>query len=56
MRESDYWKNPDKFDPERFLDEYGLYKSDERNIPFMLGKRVCIGQVSFRFLKIKPLD
>ena len=44
-----YLPEPEKFDPERFLDEYGSYKSDERNIQFMLGKRVCIGQVRFVF-------
>ena len=44
MRDPDYWEDADDFKPERFLDEYGKYKRDERNIPFMLGKRVCIGQ------------
>ena len=44
MRESDYWENPSEFQPKRFLDEYGNYKRDDRNIPFMMGKRVCIGQ------------
>ena len=45
MRDPCYWEDPDKFKPERFIDEFGNYKGDERNIPFMLGKRVCIGQV-----------
>ena len=45
MRDPDYWDDPDTFRPERFLDEFGNYKSDDRNIPFMIGKRVCIGQV-----------
>nr|AKH03500.1 cytochrome P450 3033B1 [Paracyclopina nana] len=44
MRDPDYWEDPDTFRPERFLDEFGNYKSDDRNIPFMIGKRVCIGQ------------
>ena len=44
MRDPDYWEDANDFKPDRFLDEYGNYKRDERNIPFMLGKRVCIGQ------------
>ena len=46
MRDPDYWQDADQFKPERFIDEFGNYKADERNIPFMLGKRVCIGQVN----------
>ncbi|OWA52565.1 Cytochrome P450 2B19 [Hypsibius exemplaris] len=44
-RDSRYWKNPDRFDPDRFLD------ADKQNIlrpnafmPFSTGKRVCIGE------------
>lgn len=44
MRDPSYWQDAETFKPERFIDEFGNYKADERNIPFMLGKRVCIGQ------------
>ena len=29
--DQDYWKDPETFRPERFLNEKGQYKSDERN-------------------------
>ena len=45
MRNPEYWEDAEEFKPQRFIDEYGGYKSDERNVPFMMGKRVCIGQV-----------
>merc|ERR1712168_1651169 len=35
--DQDYWKDPETFRPERFLNENGQYKSDERNIPFGIG-------------------
>ena len=44
MHNQDYWKNPDQFDPSRFLDENGNFHKDDHCIPFMLGKRFCIGQ------------
>lgn len=40
-----YWLNPEEFKPERFIDPVTkLYKSDERLIPFSIGKRYCLGQ------------
>ena len=44
MQNPDYWSEPRKFKPDRFLDEKGNFKRDERCIPFMMGKRFCIGQ------------
>ncbi|TRY81001.1 hypothetical protein TCAL_13811 [Tigriopus californicus] len=44
MHNSDYWREPAVFHPERFLDRDGKFRKDERCIPFMLGKRFCIGQ------------
>ena len=40
-----YWPNPNVFNPDRFIDPVTkLYKSDERLIPFSIGKRYCLGQ------------
>jgi cytochrome P450 len=45
MHGEDYWKNPELFDPTRFLDETGTkLRRREHYIPFMLGRRFCIGQ------------
>ncbi|KAF7634323.1 hypothetical protein Mgra_00006289 [Meloidogyne graminicola] len=35
---------PEKFIPERFLDENGQFKRIEENIPFGVGKRICVGE------------
>ena len=37
------WKDPEKFDPTRFL-EAGKFKRDERVLPFQVGKRICPGE------------
>ena len=39
-----YFKNPDVFDPSRFIDENGKFVHNEKVIPFGLGKRYCLGQ------------
>ena len=40
-----YWKNPNTFDPERFFDkENNKCLSSNNLIPFMVGKRFCLGQ------------
>ncbi|KAM7310532.1 cytochrome P450 2J2 [Ixodes scapularis] len=40
-----YWKNPEEFDPSRFLtpDESALLPRPEHLIPFSIGKRMCPG-------------
>ncbi|XP_030058682.1 steroid 17-alpha-hydroxylase/17,20 lyase [Microcaecilia unicolor] len=40
------WKNPDTFDPGRFLDEQGnhVYSPSPSYIPFGAGIRVCLGE------------
>ncbi|XP_072035367.1 cytochrome P450 2U1-like [Amphiura filiformis] len=39
----DTWKNPDEFNPERFLDKDGCLREREELIPFSTGRRMCIG-------------
>ncbi|XP_072050362.1 cytochrome P450 2J1-like [Amphiura filiformis] len=38
------WPNPDQFNPEGFLDEYGDVMDREELTPFSIGRRVCIGE------------
>nr|CAD2190141.1 unnamed protein product [Meloidogyne enterolobii] len=40
--------DPEKFIPERFLDENGQFKKIEENIPFGVGKRSCVGEALAR--------
>lgn len=45
MRDPEYWNEPDKFNPERFLDKNGFFKGDNpAMIPFSIGKRACTGE------------
>ncbi|XP_035661541.1 cytochrome P450 2U1-like [Branchiostoma floridae] len=40
-----YWPDPDRFDPERFLDAEGnVIKKPESFMPFSGGRRVCLGE------------
>ncbi|XP_035682428.1 cytochrome P450 2D9-like [Branchiostoma floridae] len=40
-----YWPDPDRFDPERFLDAEGnVIDKPESFLPFSGGRRVCIGE------------
>ena len=38
------WKDPEKFLPERFLDEQGNFVSSNHVIPFSVGPRHCLGE------------
>jgi cytochrome P450 family 2 subfamily J len=44
MQDEKYFKNPEIFNPSRFIDENGKFVHDEHVIPFGLGKRYCLGQ------------
>ncbi|XP_048644354.1 vitamin D 25-hydroxylase isoform X2 [Marmota marmota marmota] len=39
-----YWKEPEVFNPERFLDSSGYFIKKEALIPFSLGRRHCLGE------------
>ncbi|XP_033624596.1 cytochrome P450 2J6-like [Asterias rubens] len=43
-RDSSIWSDPDRFNPERFLDEAGFLKPREEHLPFSTGRRVCLGE------------
>ncbi|XP_070556483.1 cytochrome P450 2U1-like [Ptychodera flava] len=47
--DEEYWKEPEKFCPERFLDDEGnVQKRQESYLPFSAGRRMCIGEVLAR--------
>lgn len=41
---ADYWNEPHKFKPQRFISENGALVKPSHFIPFSTGKRTCIGQ------------
>ena len=43
LNDPEYWTNPRELRPERFLDESGSFVKDERLIPFLVGRRQCLG-------------
>ncbi|MFA6236977.1 MAG: cytochrome P450 [Bacteriovorax sp.] len=52
-RDPRWWKNPEEFIPERFLEGHALFHQAPKNafIPFSIGKRNCIG-ARFALLEI----
>lgn len=45
-RDEDYWQEPEKFNPYRFLDENGKLKNNlaDKFYPFGIGSRRCVGE------------
>ncbi|XP_066268630.1 cytochrome P450 2U1-like [Branchiostoma lanceolatum] len=38
------WPEPETFDPTRFLNDEGQFQRKAENIPFSLGRRICLGE------------
>ncbi|OQV16083.1 putative Cytochrome P450 18a1 [Hypsibius exemplaris] len=43
-RDARYWKNPEKFDPNRFLNSEQKLIRPDGFVPFSIGKRTCLGE------------
>ncbi|KAG8245288.1 hypothetical protein J6590_005602 [Homalodisca vitripennis] len=43
-----YWKNPEEFHPERFLDSEGKYVKPSNMPSFGIGQRTCVGEMMAR--------
>ncbi|KAI1291007.1 Cytochrome P450 2D14 [Halotydeus destructor] len=48
LTDKTYFKDPDVFDPDRFIDSNGKYVSIEANCQFTVGKRNCVGETFAR--------
>merc|ERR550525_626968 len=44
MNDPKHWDKPEEFNPDHFLDDEGNFKKNDRCIPFLVGKRYCLGQ------------
>ncbi|XP_033230250.1 cytochrome P450 9e2-like [Belonocnema kinseyi] len=53
-RDPNYYKNPEEFDPERFLGDNKINMNSGTFLPFGMGPRICIGY-RFAILEIKVM-
>ncbi|XP_074640316.1 cytochrome P450 2U1-like [Tubulanus polymorphus] len=42
--DAEIWNRPEQFDPSHFLDKNGQHVNEEFLIPFLIGKRACLGE------------
>jgi len=48
MNDPKHFKDPEIFNPYRFIDQNGQFVKDERLVIYSLGKRICMGELFAR--------